>query len=67
MLLGFAEHAKSIDGRIVEEAARDLDLNRVLADVYQMEPPRALSGGNRKVQPITGNEPAGDRCCGTRE
>ena len=53
MLLGFAEHAKSIDERIIEEAARDLDLNSILADVYQMEPSRGISGGNRKVQPIT--------------
>jgi general secretion pathway protein A len=52
MLLAFAEHARSIDGRIVEEAARDLDLNSVLADVYQMEPSAAISGGNREVQPI---------------
>jgi type II secretory pathway predicted ATPase ExeA/outer membrane protein OmpA-like peptidoglycan-associated protein len=52
MLLAFAEHGRSIDERIVGEATRDLDLNSVLADVYQMEPSRALSGGNRKVQPI---------------
>lgn len=52
MLLGFAEHTKSIDARIVEEAARDLDLNRVLADVYQMESPRLLSGGERKFPPM---------------
>jgi type II secretory pathway predicted ATPase ExeA/outer membrane protein OmpA-like peptidoglycan-associated protein len=52
MLLGFAEHAKSIDGHIIEEAARDLDLNRVLANVYQMEPAGAASGGNHKLQPI---------------
>ena len=52
MLLGFAEHAKSIDGHIVEEAAHDLDLNRVLANVYQMDPSAVASGGNRKVQPI---------------
>jgi type II secretory pathway predicted ATPase ExeA/outer membrane protein OmpA-like peptidoglycan-associated protein len=52
MLLGFAEHAKSIDGRIVEDAARDLDLNRVLADVYQMESPKPLSGGDRKFPPM---------------
>jgi type II secretory pathway predicted ATPase ExeA/outer membrane protein OmpA-like peptidoglycan-associated protein len=52
MLLGFAEHAKSIDGHIIEEAARDLDLNSVLANVYQMEPSGAASGGNRKVQSI---------------
>ncbi len=57
MLLAFAEHAKSIDGRIVEDAARDLDLNSVLADVYQMEPSRAILGGNRRVQPIRETNP----------
>jgi type II secretory pathway predicted ATPase ExeA/outer membrane protein OmpA-like peptidoglycan-associated protein len=52
MLLAFAEHAKSIDERILKEAARDLDLNSMLADVYQMEPSVAVLGGNGKVQPI---------------
>jgi general secretion pathway protein A len=64
MLLAFAEHAKSIDARIVEEAARDLDLNSVLADVYQMDASRAIS--HRKVLPIRETnlpetEVAGDR------
>jgi general secretion pathway protein A len=57
MLQGFAEHAKSIDGRIVEDAARDLDLNRVLADIYQMESPRPLSGGDRKFPPARETNP----------
>ena len=35
MMLAFAEHAKSIDNRIIDEAGRDLDLNSVLADLYQ--------------------------------
>jgi type II secretory pathway predicted ATPase ExeA/outer membrane protein OmpA-like peptidoglycan-associated protein len=52
MLLAFADRVRSIDERIVGESARDLDLNSVLADVYQMEPSRALSGGSRRVQPI---------------
>ena len=51
MLLAFAEHAKSIDTRIVEEAARDLNLNSVLADVYQMD--ASTVPGQRKVFPIT--------------
>ena len=50
-LLAFAEHARSIDTRIVEEAARDLNLNNVLADVYQMDASRVPS--HRKVFPIT--------------
>jgi type II secretory pathway predicted ATPase ExeA/outer membrane protein OmpA-like peptidoglycan-associated protein len=50
MLLAFAEHAKSIETRIVEEAARDLDLNSVLADLYQMDASRVPSHG--KVLPI---------------
>jgi type II secretory pathway predicted ATPase ExeA/outer membrane protein OmpA-like peptidoglycan-associated protein len=50
MLLAFAEHAKSIDGHIVEEAARDLDLNRVLAELYQMDASRPIS--HRKMLPI---------------
>jgi type II secretory pathway predicted ATPase ExeA/outer membrane protein OmpA-like peptidoglycan-associated protein len=51
MLLAFAQQLKSIDEHIVEEAARDLDLNSVLADVYQMEPSREISSGTGKVQP----------------
>jgi type II secretory pathway predicted ATPase ExeA/outer membrane protein OmpA-like peptidoglycan-associated protein len=57
MLLAFAEHAKSIDERILKEAARDLDLNSMLADVYQMEPSVAVLGGNGKVQPIRKTTP----------
>ena len=48
MLLAFAAHERSIAEHLVEEAARDLDLNSVLADVYQMTP----SGSARKAQPI---------------
>ena len=51
MVLSFAERVKSIDERILEEAARDLDLNSALADVFAMEPPVAVLRGNRKVQP----------------
>ena len=57
MLLALAEHAKSIDERILKEATRDLDLNSVLADVYQMEPSVALLGGGCKVQPIRKTKP----------
>lgn len=53
MLLAFAEHGKSIDERIVGEAARDLDLNSVLADLYQMEPSGALTAGNGEARPVT--------------
>jgi type II secretory pathway predicted ATPase ExeA/outer membrane protein OmpA-like peptidoglycan-associated protein len=38
MLLGFAAHAKSIDESILDEAARDLDMTSVLADIYRTEP-----------------------------
>jgi type II secretory pathway predicted ATPase ExeA/outer membrane protein OmpA-like peptidoglycan-associated protein len=51
VVLGFAERVKSIDERILEEAARDLDLNSALADVFAMEPPVAVLPGNGKVQP----------------
>ena len=57
MLLAFAEHARSIDERIVEEAARDLNLDSVMADLYQMGPSRAVSGGNRRVQLIRETDP----------
>ena len=50
MLFAFAEHARSIDSRIVEEAARDLDLNSVLADLYQMD--SARPGSHGKILPI---------------
>ena len=42
MMLAFAEHAKSIDNRIIDEAGRDLDLNSVLADLYQMHSSRPI-------------------------
>jgi outer membrane protein OmpA-like peptidoglycan-associated protein len=54
MMVGFAERAKEIDECILEEAARNLDLNSALADVFEM--PRsleALRGGNGKVHPDT--------------
>jgi len=51
MVLGFAEGAKSIDERILQEAVRDLDLNSALADVFEMEPLAAVSRGDGKVQP----------------
>ncbi len=53
MLLGFAEHARSIDERIVDEAARDLNLDSVLADVYQMNTSGSAMGGNRKLQLVS--------------
>jgi type II secretory pathway predicted ATPase ExeA/outer membrane protein OmpA-like peptidoglycan-associated protein len=58
MLLGFAGNSKSIDENILDEAARDLDMPSVLADIYRMEPSLAvspLSGGansHAKAQPI---------------
>jgi type II secretory pathway predicted ATPase ExeA/outer membrane protein OmpA-like peptidoglycan-associated protein len=51
MLLGFAEHQRSIDESIVEEAAQGLNLNSVLAEVFQ-KPSAEVSGGNHRVQPI---------------
>jgi general secretion pathway protein A len=50
MLLGFAENAKLIDELIVKEAARDLDLDSLLTDVYQTRPTVA-SPTNGKLQP----------------
>ncbi len=59
MLLGFAAHAKSIDESILAEAARDLDMTSVLADIYRTEP--SLTGVHRlglgKVQPGREAEP----------
>jgi len=55
MLLAFAEHAKSIDTRIIEEAVRDLDLNSVLADLYQMDASRTIT--HRKVLPMRDTNP----------
>jgi general secretion pathway protein A len=51
MVWGFAERVESIDERILEEAARDLDLSSALADVFAMKPPVAVLPGNGKVQP----------------
>ena len=55
MILGFEAGTKSIDERILEEAARNLDLNSALADVLEMPPPVAGFRGNGKVQ--AGNNP----------
>ena len=52
MLLGFAGSKKSIDEIILAEAARDLDMSSVLADMYRMEPALVVSQPNSKVQPI---------------
>ncbi|MGC2183698.1 MAG: AAA family ATPase [Terriglobales bacterium] len=52
MLLGFAGSKKSIDEAILAEAARDLDMSSVLADMYRMEPSPVVSAPDRKVQPI---------------
>jgi type II secretory pathway predicted ATPase ExeA/outer membrane protein OmpA-like peptidoglycan-associated protein len=58
MLLGFAGNTKSIDETILDEAARDLDMPSVLADIYRMEPSLAVSqssggaNGYGKAQPI---------------
>jgi type II secretory pathway predicted ATPase ExeA/outer membrane protein OmpA-like peptidoglycan-associated protein len=59
MLLGFAGHERFIEEHLVEEAARDLDLNSVLADVYQMAPAREIPGGSREVRPIREMAPPG--------
>lgn len=52
MMLGFAEGTKAIDEPLLEEAARDLDLNSALADVFAMEPPAKVSRGNGRILPI---------------
>ena len=67
MLLGFAGNTKSIDETILDEAARDLDMPSVLADIYRMEPSLVVShwtdsangngNGNNKVQPIRETKP----------
>ena len=56
MLLGFAGSKKSIDETILAEAARDLDMSSVLADMYRMEPALVISQPNSKVQPIRGTK-----------
>jgi len=65
MLLGFAGHARSIDEIILQEAALDLDMPSVLADMYRMEPSLVISDrhGNSndsersKVQAIRARKP----------
>ncbi|HMH08434.1 MAG TPA: OmpA family protein, partial [Terriglobales bacterium] len=57
MLLGFAASKRSIDEIILAEAARDLDMSSVLADMYRTEPGFVAShrdgvGNSSKVQPI---------------
>ncbi len=52
MLLASAGNQKSIDETILEEAARDLDMSSVLADMYRMEPSIVVSQPNSKVHPI---------------
>jgi type II secretory pathway predicted ATPase ExeA/outer membrane protein OmpA-like peptidoglycan-associated protein len=56
MLFALAKRAKSIDESVLEEAARDLDLNNVLSDVYQIEAPMAVSAAKGEVQPIRAPE-----------
>src|ERR1700680_306912 len=60
MLLGFAGNAKSIDEIILQEAALDLDMPSVLADMYRMEPSLVVSDRNAndrgRVQPIRDRE-----------
>ncbi len=65
MLLAFAEQAKAIDGRIVKEAVRELDLNSVIADLYQLDPPADTSTGPRRVQPIRETNPSEGNTSGT--
>ena len=61
MLVAFAEHARSIDERILREASRDLDLKSALADLYQMDASAAVpggNGGNGKAQPLRDSKPS---------
>lgn len=55
MILAFEARAQSIDERILEEAARNLDLNSALADVLEMPPAVADFRSNGKAQ--TGSNP----------
>ena len=57
MLLGFAASKRSIDEIILAEAARDLDMSSVLADMYRTEPGLVAShrdgvGSSSKIPPI---------------
>ena len=52
MLLGFAARRKLIDDTILAEAAEDLDVDCVLADMYRMDSSVVVSQPSRKVQPI---------------
>ena len=59
MLLGFAGQERFIEEHLVEEAARDLDLNSVLSDVYQMAPAREIPSSSGEVQLIREMAPPG--------
>ena len=54
MLLAFAGNVKAVDESILMEAARDLDMPSVLADVYRTGPPPVPSdrNGNREIPMI---------------
>jgi type II secretory pathway predicted ATPase ExeA/outer membrane protein OmpA-like peptidoglycan-associated protein len=60
MLLAFAANARLIDETVLEEAARDLDMPSVLADIYRTGPSLVASrrGGNSKVQPVGEGQPS---------
>jgi type II secretory pathway predicted ATPase ExeA/outer membrane protein OmpA-like peptidoglycan-associated protein len=63
MMLGFSERAKSVDERILEEAARALDLNCALADVLAAdvlgtEPRAGVTRGTGTVDPSEQTTPA---------
>jgi general secretion pathway protein A len=57
MLVAFAEHARSIDERILREASRDLDLQSALADLYQRQPLATVPGGKDKQRVIWETQP----------
>jgi outer membrane protein OmpA-like peptidoglycan-associated protein len=48
MLLGFAGNTKLIDEAILAEAARDLDMPSVFADMYRMDPSAAESAAHSR-------------------
>jgi len=50
MLLGFAGNTKSIDEAILMEAARDLDMPSVFADMYRMDPSAESAAHSRSGQ-----------------
>ncbi len=60
MLLAFAANARLIDETVLEEAARDLDMPSVLADIYRAGPSLVASrrSGDSTIQPVGEAQPS---------